>query len=163
PVVWAGTHALDLAVASALRWGLATSFVIGSGLVWWREELARLAGALILVRGPSLTCATAVSAVEDRPPGTAITSEGSGPPVRPSTADTAVAQTGGQGVAPWAYALLAAVALVVLLLTTGVAVVGFGGRAPSGPLADSLFAHLGWTLSNVGPLALLTLGLVGTA
>jgi hypothetical protein len=43
--VWAAGFAGELAVASALRWGLGGAFVAGSALVWWRGGLARLASA----------------------------------------------------------------------------------------------------------------------
>jgi hypothetical protein len=132
PVVWAGPHAVDLAVASALRWGLATAFVVCSALVWLREPLGQMARRLVL--------------------------DGAAPPD-----ETAVPQTWGLPVVTWAYGLLVAAVLVVLALTTGVAAIGFTGHVPAGPLPDSIFARLGWSLSNVGPLALLALGLVGTA
>jgi hypothetical protein len=63
----------------------------------------------------------------------------------------------------WSHTLLAVVAAVVLLLTGQVAALGFAGLRPSGPAPGSLFAEMGWVLSNVGPLVLLTAGLVGHA
>jgi hypothetical protein len=66
------------------------------------------------------------------------------------------APRGGRG-------LLVGVAGLVLLLTGAVAYLGFTGLQPSGPLAGSAFARLGWTLANVVPLALLAVGLTGTA
>jgi hypothetical protein len=41
PVVWAGTHAADVAAASALRWGLAVAFVVGSVAVALRVPVRR--------------------------------------------------------------------------------------------------------------------------
>lgn len=46
PLLWAGMHSIDVAGASALRWGLAACFVVGSALVWQRERLAQLASAI---------------------------------------------------------------------------------------------------------------------
>jgi hypothetical protein len=43
PVVWAGTHDVDIASASALRWGLSMVFVSGSAMVALREQLRRAA------------------------------------------------------------------------------------------------------------------------
>ncbi|QDU20062.1 hypothetical protein [Urbifossiella limnaea] len=62
-----------------------------------------------------------------------------------------------------AYVLLAAAAAVVVLLTADVARLGLSRRTPSGPAAESVFARLGWTWSNVVPMALVVLGLAGTA
>jgi hypothetical protein len=45
PVVWAGTHAADVASASALRWGLAVAFVTGSVTVALRGPVRRVAEA----------------------------------------------------------------------------------------------------------------------
>lgn len=45
-LVWAGTHAADVAAASALRWGLAVAFVAGSALVALRVPARRGAAAL---------------------------------------------------------------------------------------------------------------------
>jgi hypothetical protein len=45
PLAAAGLFAPDLAAASAVRWGLALTFVSGSALSWWRRDLARLASA----------------------------------------------------------------------------------------------------------------------
>jgi hypothetical protein len=63
----------------------------------------------------------------------------------------------------WTHGLLGVVAAGVLLLTAQVAVLGFAGLRPTGPAPGSLFAEMGWVLSNVGPLVLLTAGLVGHA
>lgn len=63
----------------------------------------------------------------------------------------------------WSHALLGVVAGAVLLLTSQVAALGFSGLRPAGPAPGSLFAQMGWVLSNVGPLVLLTIGLVGHA
>jgi hypothetical protein len=41
PLVWAGTFAGEFAAASALRWGLALAFVVGSGAIALREPLQR--------------------------------------------------------------------------------------------------------------------------
>ncbi len=53
PVVWAGTHAVDVAVASALRWGLAVAFVAGSALVALRIPAWRGATAIGFTVQPS--------------------------------------------------------------------------------------------------------------
>ena len=63
----------------------------------------------------------------------------------------------------WAHGILAFVAISLLLLTAQVAVVGLSGLRPSGPAPGSIFAEIGWTLSHVLPLIVLTLGLVGHA
>jgi hypothetical protein len=65
--------------------------------------------------------------------------------------------------AAWVRGLLVGVAGFVLLLTAQVAVLGFGGQQPAGPLAGSFFARLGWVVSNVMPLVLLSVGLAGNA
>ncbi len=57
--------------------------------------------------------------------------------------------------------LLLGTLLPVLLLTSWVAIAGFSGRPPVGPLEDSVFDQMGWTVSVVVPLLLLALGLVG--
>jgi hypothetical protein len=59
--------------------------------------------------------------------------------------------------------MLMGVAGLVLLLTAVVAALGFAGVTPSGPAEGSVFARLGWTLSNVIPLVLLSVGLSGHA
>jgi hypothetical protein len=46
PVLWAGPSAVARATASALRWGLAVSFLISSALLWLRGPLASAAGRL---------------------------------------------------------------------------------------------------------------------
>jgi hypothetical protein len=43
PMLVAGSFAPELAAASALRWGLAGVFLVGSAAIWAREPLARLA------------------------------------------------------------------------------------------------------------------------
>ncbi|MBN9523053.1 hypothetical protein J0H58_31825 [bacterium] len=63
----------------------------------------------------------------------------------------------------WAYALLAAAAAVVVLLTGNVAVLGLNRLTPSGPGEETAFAAMGWTVSNVVPMALVVAGLAGTA
>jgi hypothetical protein len=59
--------------------------------------------------------------------------------------------------------LLGGAAVPVLVLTLVVAAVGFQGTRTTGPAADSFFGQMGWTLSNIVPLAVLSLGLVGHA
>jgi hypothetical protein len=51
----------------------------------------------------------------------------------------------------------------VVLLTMMVAIGGFQGIQPGGPAAGTIFDHMGWVLSSVGPLVLLVVGLVGHA
>ncbi len=63
----------------------------------------------------------------------------------------------------WAYVLLGGAAVVVVLLTADVARLGLNRLTPSGPGSDTVFAHIGWTWSNVVPMALVVLGLAGTA
>jgi hypothetical protein len=41
PVAWAGTFAPQVAAASALRWGLAASFLVGSAVLFARQPLTR--------------------------------------------------------------------------------------------------------------------------
>lgn len=53
PLVWAGTHAADIAVASALRWSLALAFVAGAALVAIRVPLRRGAEAIGFAARPS--------------------------------------------------------------------------------------------------------------
>jgi hypothetical protein len=61
--------------------------------------------------------------------------------------------------ARWMLLLLAVAP--VLALTTAVAVMGFEGHTPSGPVAGSFFAQLGWTASNITPLVIIVGALVG--
>jgi hypothetical protein len=68
-----------------------------------------------------------------------------------------------ESAALWSQGILAAVAAAVFLLTMQVAVLGFSGLHTTGPDPSSLFAEMGWTLSNVLPLLVLTAGLVGHA
>ncbi len=63
----------------------------------------------------------------------------------------------------WTHGLFGVVAAGVLLLTAQVAVLGFADLRPTGPAPGSLFAEMGWVLSNVTPLVLLTVGLLGHA
>ncbi len=53
PVVWAGTHAADVATASALRWGMAVASVAGSAVVALRVPVRRGAEALGFAARPS--------------------------------------------------------------------------------------------------------------
>ncbi|HEX4610410.1 MAG TPA: hypothetical protein VH092_19625, partial [Urbifossiella sp.] len=62
-----------------------------------------------------------------------------------------------------AYVLLAAAAVVVVLLTGNVAALGLNRLTPTGPGAETAFAQLGWTVSNVAPMVLVVVGLAGTA
>ncbi|MCI0705764.1 MAG: hypothetical protein L0241_32285 [Planctomycetia bacterium] len=52
-VVWAGSHGVDVATASALRWGLGIAFLIGSVAIALRVPLIRGAEALGFVVKPS--------------------------------------------------------------------------------------------------------------
>jgi hypothetical protein len=61
------------------------------------------------------------------------------------------------------HTLLGLVAVSVMFLTTQVALLGFAGLQPSGPAPQSIFAEMGWIVSNVMPLVILTAGLVGHA
>ncbi len=59
--------------------------------------------------------------------------------------------------------LLAGTVVPVLVFTSIVAIIAFNGHRTSGPSADSFFAHIGFSASNLVPLALLSAGLVGHA
>jgi hypothetical protein len=63
----------------------------------------------------------------------------------------------------WIHGLLGVLAAGVFSLTMQVAILGFSGLRPTGPVPSSIFAEMGWTLSNVIPLLVLTVGLVGHA
>ena len=121
PVVWAGSHAADVAAATALRWGLAAAFVAGSALIAARVPLRRARGA-------------------------------AGIPVSPSPAAK-----------PVLLAAFAVAAGVVVLISAQAAGIGLSGHKPVGPSADSAFAAMGATAANLVPLALVVLGLAGTA
>jgi hypothetical protein len=121
PVLWAGSHAADLASATAVRWGLSFAFVAGT--------------AAVAARGPLR-----------------VGLERANFPVFPSP----LAKS-------WLFALLAVAAGVVVLVSAHVAELGLTGRKPSGPVADTPFAAMGPVVSNLVPLALVVLGLAGTA
>ncbi|WP_439625018.1 hypothetical protein [Gemmata sp.] len=53
PVVWAGSHAGDTASASALRWGLAAAFALGTAVVSVRSRVRRALAALGLPFHPT--------------------------------------------------------------------------------------------------------------
>jgi hypothetical protein len=59
--------------------------------------------------------------------------------------------------------LLGGTVAPVLLLTAVVALLGFSGIRPAGPAPVSFFAHVGWVVSNIAPLVVVSLGLVGHA
>jgi hypothetical protein len=59
--------------------------------------------------------------------------------------------------------LLGGTVAPVLLLTVVVALLGFSGLTPTGPAPVSFFAHVGWVVSNIVPLVVVGLGLVGHA
>jgi hypothetical protein len=122
PVLAAGPVDASLASASALRWGLAGTFLLLSTAVWARRPLGAWASRLGLApdAGPGLTALVRVL-------------------------------------------LLGGALVPVLVLTVAVAVVGFGGMRTTGPAGDSFFGRIGWTLSNIVPLAVLSLALVGDA
>jgi hypothetical protein len=61
------------------------------------------------------------------------------------------------------HGLLGVAVAVVLGLTAWLAVIGFSGQAPAGPLPESFFARIGWTMAFVAPLVLLVIGLTGHA
>jgi hypothetical protein len=71
--------------------------------------------------------------------------------------------TADESAALWSQGILACMAAAVFLLTMQVAVLGFSGLRPTGPAAGLFFAEMGWTLSHVLPLLVLTVGLVGHA
>ena len=119
PLVTAGPFAVQLAAASALRWGLAVCYLACAVVVWLRRPLARLANSAGIM----------------------------------FAADSSALV--------WAHSVLAVLAATVLLLTGQVAVLGFSGLRPSGPAAGSFFANIGWTVSHVVPLLVLTLGMIG--
>ncbi len=107
----------QLAAASALRWGLALVFLMGSLVLGLRQTWGHL---------------------------------GLGLPVSPS-------------LPVWVRGLLTLGALVVLGLTAVVAILGFSGQSPSGPLPTSVFGQMGATVSVLSPLAMLVVGLAGMA
>jgi hypothetical protein len=59
--------------------------------------------------------------------------------------------------------LVACLVVPVVALTATVALIGFSGQTPAGPRSSSFFAQIGWVASNITPLAVLSLGLVGHA
>ena len=118
----AATFSSDLAIASALRWGLAILFLAGSAFVWRRDNLLRIANSLAIPTEASIPIASAVRGI-----------------------------------------LIAGAAAPILLITVGVASIGFARLHPSGPAAESLFHNLGVVINNIGPLVLLCLGLAGHA
>jgi hypothetical protein len=59
--------------------------------------------------------------------------------------------------------LLCGSALPVIGLTTVVAMIGFSGQPLAGPTPNSMFAHMGSILSNLMPMAVVSLALVGHA
>ncbi|MFO0878598.1 MAG: hypothetical protein U0840_14755 [Gemmataceae bacterium] len=61
------------------------------------------------------------------------------------------------------YGSLATVAFVVVWLTGVLTFLGFSGAALPGPLPGSPFARMGATLSSLGPIVLVVVGLIGTA
>lgn len=63
----------------------------------------------------------------------------------------------------WSYLFLAGAAVVVVTLTADVARLGLSRLTPNGPAAETAFARIGWTWSNVVPMVLVVLGLAGTA
>jgi hypothetical protein len=63
----------------------------------------------------------------------------------------------------YTHTLLGVVAASMLFLTTQVALLVFAGLRPSGPAPGSIFAEMGWIVSNVVPLVLLTIALAGHA
>jgi hypothetical protein len=121
PAVWAKTHAGDVASASALRWGLAAAFAVGTAAVSLRVPLRRGLDRLGFVLE--------------------------------STALTRPVLLGS----------LAAASAVVVYLSVQVVELGIAGREPSGPVATSVFAAMGRTASTLVPLALVVLGLAGSA
>ncbi len=64
---------------------------------------------------------------------------------------------------PVSLTLLAFAALLVVMLSAQVAELGLTGSTPSGPVAESVFAKMSVLTSNLVPLALVVLGLGGTA
>jgi hypothetical protein len=57
--------------------------------------------------------------------------------------------------------LVLSMIMPVLGLTIAAAIIGFGGQPLSGPRVGSFFAGVGWPVSNLVPLAMLSLGLAG--
>lgn len=117
PFLLAGYFTAELAAATALRWGLAVVFVLGSIISASRESLARIGLTAVQSPGSSL----------------------------------------------WIRGLLAGGAAIILLLTTQLALLGFAGKTPSGPVIESVFRQMGWTVSVVVPLALIVSGIALTA
>jgi hypothetical protein len=121
PVAVAGLYAPELATASALRWGLALLFLLGTSVLVFRESIVRT-----LHRARFRAELTTQSTI-------------------------------------CGYALMAIIASVVVMLSGMVAAIGMNGDTPQGPLPQSIFADMGWTVSNVIPLLLLVVGLAASA
>lgn len=120
PVLAAQAFREERAAASALRWGLAIVFFLGSALLWARNKLRPLGAALFLRRRDERRWLSASRAL-----------------------------------------LLAGALGPVLLLTWIVAMEGFQGRTPPGPLVGTLFRNMGWLTSMLVPLSLLAVTLTG--
>jgi hypothetical protein len=111
----------ELAVASALRWGLGITFVLASALVWSRRQLSATASGLGIEWTEALPIAGVVRAI-----------------------------------------LVTGMVVPVLALTARGAALAFAGLSPAGPLEGS-FKDLGFVIGNLVPLALVGIGLTGSA
>jgi hypothetical protein len=130
-----GLQVLALTVPVLAAGQLAEGLATASALRWGLALAFVACSALSWVRGPLERWATAM-----------------GMAVEPGPRRPAILR-----------AMLLSAATVVLLLTAVVAVLGFAGATTAGPAEGSVFARLGWTLSNVVPLVLLSIGLAGHA
>lgn len=120
-------------------------------VVWAGSHAADTASATALRWGLGLAFVAGTAAVAARRP-LRVGLERAGFPVHPSPLSR-----------PSLLALLAVAAGVVVVISAQVAELGLSGRKPSGPVADSAFAAAGPIVSNLVPLALVVLGLAGTA
>jgi len=122
PILIAGRFEPQLAVASALRWGLAFTFLACAVPIWLRRPLGSLADSVRMRVEP--------------------------------LAETALTAR---------FLLILGCLVPVLALTADIALLGFVGQQPSGPGQGSFFYKMGWVPSNVIPLVIVSLALVGHA
>ena len=149
PCLIAGRFAPDLAVASALRWGLAISFALCSVAVWRRAHLAEVCRRI-----------GACSPGFSRNPGEAPSEGGTTSPEIPPKGET----TNGAAPRVARGVLLATMVLPVLAITVVAAMLNIDGTPTGGgPLAKTFFAAIGPTCSYLVPLALVIAALVGYA
>jgi hypothetical protein len=121
PILIAGPFTPQLAVASALRWGLAITFLVCAVPVWLRGPLGTMAERLRMKVEPLAQAAVTARVL-----------------------------------------LVLGCMVPVLALTADIALLGFIGQHPAGP-TSGFFHDIGWVASNVIPLVIVSLALVGHA